>query len=149
GKTYTFAVRGGIRYSTGRIVRADDFARGFRRVFTVGGGGNPALFSGVLGATACLAHPAACDLSRGVIADDAHQRLTIHLVAPDADFLHKLTWFVVPTPPGTSPKQLTTPLPGTGPYQIKAAFTRRNPADRHREVVFDTLVRNRYFRQWS
>jgi ABC-type transport system substrate-binding protein/DNA-binding SARP family transcriptional activator/streptogramin lyase len=149
GKTYTFTVRPGIHYSTGRIVQPQDFARGFRRVFTVGGGGNPGLFSGVVGATGCLAHPAACDLSRGVIADDAHQRLTIHLVAPDSDFLHKLTYFVVPTPPGTSPKQVTTPLPGTGPYQIKAAFTRPNPVDRHPEVVFDTLVRNRYFRQWS
>jgi ABC-type transport system substrate-binding protein len=149
GKTYTFVVRRGIRYSTGRIVQADDFARGFRRVFTVGGAGNPALFSGVVGATGCLAHPAACDLSHGVIADDTHQRLTIHLVAPDPDFLYKLTYFVVPTPPRTSPKQLTTPLPGTGPYQIKAAFTRRNPVDRHPEVVFDTLVRNRYFRPWS
>jgi YVTN family beta-propeller protein len=149
GKTYTFVVRRGIRYSTGRIVQAQDFARGFRRVFTVGGAGNPALFRGVVGATGCLAHPAACDLSRGVIADDTHQRLTIHLVAPDSDFVHKLTYFVVPTPPRTSPKQPTTPLPGTGPYQIKAAFTRRNPVDRHPEVVFDTLVRNRYFRQWS
>jgi ABC-type transport system substrate-binding protein/DNA-binding SARP family transcriptional activator/streptogramin lyase len=152
-KTYTFVVRPGIRYSTGRIVQAQDFARGFRRVFTVDPPtnrvGNPELFSGVVGATRCLAHPTACDLSRGVIADDTHQRLTIHLVAPDSDFLHKLTYFVVPTPPGTSPKRLTTPLAGTGPYQIKAAFTRRNPENRHREVVFDTLVRNPYFRQWS
>ena len=84
-----------------------------------------------------------------MIADDAHQSVTIHLVAPDSDFLHKLTYFVVPTPPGTPPKQLSTPLPGTGPYRIKVAFTRRNPVDRHPEVVFDTLVRNRYFRQWS
>ncbi len=84
-----------------------------------------------------------------MIADDAHQSVTIHLVAPDSDFLHKLTYFVVPTPPGTPPKQLSTPLPGTGPYPIKVAFTRRNPVDRHPEVVFDTLVRNRYFRQWS
>ena len=148
-KTYTFTVRRGIRYSTGRIVQPQDFARGFRRVFTVGGAGNPRLFSTVVGATGCIAHPAACDLSRGVIADDAHQSVTIHLVAPDSDFLHKLTYFVVPTPPGTPPKQLTTPLPGTGPYRIKVAFTRQNPVDRHPEVVFDTLVRNRYFRQWS
>lgn len=149
GKTYTFTVRSGIRYSTGRIVRPQDFARGFRRVFTVDRTGNAELLGGVVGATRCLAHAASCDLSRGVIADDAHQRVTIHLVAPDSDFLHKLAYFVVPAPPGTSPKQLTTPLPGTGPYQIKAAFTRRNPVDRHPEVVFDTLVRNRYFWQWS
>jgi ABC-type transport system substrate-binding protein/DNA-binding SARP family transcriptional activator/streptogramin lyase len=149
GKTYTFTVRPGIRYSTGRIVQPQDFARGFRRIFTVDPTGNPGLFSGVVGATRCLARPAACDLRGGVMADDAHQRLTIKLVAPDSDFLHKLTYFVVPAPPGTPSKQLTTPLPGTGPYQIKAALKRRNPVDRHLEVVFDTLVRNRYFRQWS
>jgi ABC-type transport system substrate-binding protein/streptogramin lyase len=149
GKTYTFTVRSGVRYSTGRIVQPQDFARGFRRVFTVPRTGNPALLGGVVGATRCLANPAACDLSRGVIADDAHQRLTIHLVAPDSDFLFKLIYGVVPTPPGTPPKQLTTPLPSTGPYQIKAALMRRNPVDNHPEIVFDTLVRNRYFRQWS
>jgi ABC-type transport system substrate-binding protein/DNA-binding SARP family transcriptional activator/DNA-binding beta-propeller fold protein YncE len=149
GKTYTFTVREGIRYSTGRLVQPQDFARGFRRVFTVGGAGNPGLFNGVVGAAGCLVHPVACDLSRGVVADDARHRLTIHLIAADADFLYKLTYFVFPTPPGTSPKQLTTPLPGTGPYQIKAPLTRRNPVDRHPEVVFDTLIPNGYFRQWS
>ena len=149
GKTYTFTLRSGIRYSTGRIVQPQDFARGFRRVFTVARTGNPYLLGGVVGASRCLAHPAACDLSRGVIADDAHQRLTIHLVAPDSDFLAKLTYGVVPTPAGTPPTQLTTPLPGTGPYQIKGALTRRNPVDRHPEVVFDTLVKNQSFHQWS
>jgi peptide/nickel transport system substrate-binding protein len=150
GKAYTFTLRQGIRYSTGRIVQPQDFARGFRRVFTVDRtGGEPELLSGVVGATRCRAHPAACDLSRGVIADDAHHLVTIHLVAPDSHFLYKLTYGVVPAPPGTPPKQLTAPLPGTGPYQIKDAHTRRNSVDRHPEVVFETLVRNRYFRQWS
>jgi YVTN family beta-propeller protein len=149
GKTYTFTLRSGIRYSTGQIVQPQDFALGFKRVFTVPRTGNPALLGGVVGATRCLAHPAACDLSPGVKADKAHNTLTIRLVAPDSDFLSKLTYGVVPTPPETPLKKLTRPLPGTGPYQIKTALTRRNPVDRHPEVVFDTLVRNPYFRQWS
>jgi ABC-type transport system substrate-binding protein len=149
GRTYTFDLRTGIRYSTGRTVTASDFARGFRRVFTVDASvGNPALLRGVVGADACLAHPARCDLSRGVIADDAHHRLTIHLTAPDADFLGRLTYFVYPAPPGTSPKQLTTPLPATGPYRI-ASVHHRHEKSGVTETTFDTLVRNPYFRQWS
>jgi ABC-type transport system substrate-binding protein len=150
GRTYTFDLRTGIRYSTGRTVTATDFARGFRRVFTIGGvGGNPALLRGVVGADACLAHPARCDLSHGVIADDAHHRLTIHLTAPDADFLGRLTYFVYPAPPGTPSGQLTTPLPATGPYKIAGVHHRRDKSGRIIETTFDTLVRNPYFRQWS
>jgi ABC-type transport system substrate-binding protein len=126
GRTYTFDLRTGIRYSTGRTVTASDFARGFRRVFTVDASvGNPALLRGVVGADRCLTYPARCDLSRGVVADDAHHRLTIHLSAPDADFLGRLTYFVYPAPPGTSPKQLTEPLPATGPYRIAGVHHRR------------------------
>jgi YVTN family beta-propeller protein len=148
GRTYTFDLRTGIRYSTGRTVVASDFARGFRRVFTVGGAGNPALLRGVVGADTCLAHPARCDLSHGVVADDAHHRLTIHLTAPDADFLGRLTYFVYPAPPGTSPKQLTEPLPATGPYKIAGVLHRRGKSGTT-ETTFDTLVRNPHFRQWS
>jgi YVTN family beta-propeller protein len=149
GRTYTFDLRTGIRYSTGRTVTASDFARGFRRVFTVDASvGNPALLRGVVGADACLAHPARCDLSQGVIADDAHHRLTIHLTAPDADFLGRLTYFVYPAPPGTRSTQLTTPLPATGPYKI-AGVHHRHDKSGTTETTFDTLVRNPYFRQWS
>lgn len=150
GKTYTFSLRSGIRYSTGRVVVAQDFARGFRRVFTVGGYANPALFNGVVGAAHCLAHATTCDLSQGVIADDAHHRLTIKLTAPDADFLPKLASLVYPAPPGTSAQQVTTsPVPGTGPYQIQAAHQRFNRADHTVETTFDTLIPNPHFHQWS
>ncbi len=149
GRTYTFELRTGIRYSTGRVVTADDFARGFRRVFTVGSGGNPASFQLIVGAHTCLADPARCDLRQGVIADDIRHRLTIHLAVRDPDFLSKLTYFVYPTPPGTSERQLTSPLPGTGPYRIAAAHHQHDKAGHITQTTFDTLVRNRYFRQWS
>jgi peptide/nickel transport system substrate-binding protein len=148
GRTYTFDLRTGIRYSTARTVVASDFARGFRRVFTVDASvGNPALLRGVVGADACLAHPAQCDLSQGVVGDDAHHRLTIHLTAPDADFLGRLTYFVYPAPPGTSAQQLTEPLPGTGPYRIAGVHHRRG-AEAVAEISRH-LVRNKYYRQWS
>jgi YVTN family beta-propeller protein len=149
GTTYTFTLRTRIRYSTGQFVQAQDFVRGFRRVFTVGGGGHPALLSGVVGAAHCLRDATTCNLSHGVIADDAHHRLTIRLTAPDADFLPKLTYFLVPTPAGTPARQLTRPLPGTGPYQIDPAHVRSTRHGRTTETVFDTLIRNPYFTQWS
>jgi YVTN family beta-propeller protein len=150
GKTYTFTLRTGIRYSTGQIVHAQDFALGFRRVFTVARTGNPNLFDGVVGAPDCIARPTTCDLSGGITADDAHHLLSIHLTAPDADFLHKLAYLVFPAPPGTSAKQVTTsPVPGTGPYQIQAGHQRFNKADHTMETTFDTLIRNPYFHQWS
>jgi YVTN family beta-propeller protein len=151
GKTYTFTVRTGIRYSTGLVVRPEDFARGFKRVFTVRGAGNPAaLFKGVVGAAHCLDDPATCDLSRGVVADDARHELTIHLTGPDADFLPKLTYFLVPTPAGTPAAQLTTALPGTGPYQIDRTSIRSTRTGSRTDTTFDRLVRNPYFRQqWS
>jgi ABC-type transport system substrate-binding protein/DNA-binding winged helix-turn-helix (wHTH) protein len=150
GKTYTFTLRTGIRYSTGQIVHAQDFALGFRRVFTVARTGNPNLFDGVVGAPDCIARPTTYDLSGGITADDAHHLLSIHLTAPDADFLHKLAYLVFPAPPGTSAKQVTTsPVPGTGPYQIQAGHQRFNKADHTMETTFDTLIRNPYFHQWS
>jgi ABC-type transport system substrate-binding protein len=65
--------------------------------------------------------------------------VTFHLIAADPEFLHKLTWFVHPTPPGTSPKEVTTQLPGTGPYKI---------SDYTKGKTF-ALSRNQYFHQWS
>jgi ABC-type transport system substrate-binding protein len=44
---------------------------------------------------------------------------------------------------------LTSPLPGTGPYQIAAVRHPWNPTDHKRETVFDTLIRNPHFSQWS
>jgi ABC-type transport system substrate-binding protein len=65
--------------------------------------------------------------------------VTFHLSAPDPEFLYKLTGYVHPTPPGTSPKEVTTQLPGTGPYRI---------TDYAKGKSF-SLVRNPWFRQWS
>ena len=52
GRTYTFHLRSGLRYWTGRRVRASDFRRGLE----LGAGSNPAL-AGYL--PRCLAHAAA------------------------------------------------------------------------------------------
>jgi peptide/nickel transport system substrate-binding protein len=103
-----------------------------------GAGGRP--FANVVGAAACAANPSHCDLSRGVVTDDIIDAVTFHLVAPDPEFLARLTLpdaFAVPA--GTPNVDIGLhPLPATGPYTW--ASVTDNQA---------TLVRNPYFHEWS
>jgi YVTN family beta-propeller protein len=138
GRTYTFTLRSGVKYSTGREVQARDFVLGVHRALTLTDS-RPDFFAGIVGGKNCVDHPDACDLSSGVVPDDATRRVTFHLSAPDPEFLYKLASYVRPAPPGTSLKEVATSVPGTGPYRITdyAVGKRLN------------LVRNRSFRQWS
>lgn len=141
GRTYVFTIRSGIRYSTGAEVTASDFVRGMQRALQPTAS-NPELLRAVVGAAECLdsgTPGTACDLSRGVTADDATGRLTIHLAQPDPELLEKLAPLLFPGPAGTPMGDLEwAPLPATGPYTVTAAGP---------EGV--TLSRNPYFRAWS
>lgn len=137
GRTYAFVLRPGIRYSTGREVHASDFRAGVLKALTVGG--NREYLASIVGGRQCIDHPASCDLSAGLITDDATRRVTFNLLAPDAQFLHKLSSFVYPVPPGAPTTVSRAPVPGTGPYRI---------ADYAPKARL-TLVRNPHFRQWS
>lgn len=142
GRTYVFTLRSGIRYSDGRGVRASDFVLGTRRALLAKLGA-PEFFASIVGARGCIDHPDfpnLCDLSSGVVADDASGRVTFHLAAADPEFLYKLTLFIVATPPGTPVSdQSLTPVPSTGPYMV----TKVAPSGDL------TLSRNPYFAQWS
>jgi peptide/nickel transport system substrate-binding protein len=74
------------------------------------------------------------------VTDDRARTISFHLVAPDPDFLSKLTFgLVTPVPPGTRWRATGwTPVPGTGPYRIASA-------SKH-EIRY---VRNPYFHEWS
>lgn len=140
GLTYTFQLRAGIRYSTGAAVRPEDFRHAFERLFKLNSLYGAAEYQGVVGAGACLARPAHCDLSRGIVTDDTANTVTFHLVAPDPEFLHRLALGgAVVLPAGTPVRDVGNhPLPATGPYQIVS--------DTPREV---RLARNPYFHEWS
>jgi YVTN family beta-propeller protein len=138
GRTYTFNLRPGIRYSTGDPVKASDLVRGVRRAL-LATTGRPDFYAGIVGGQACIDDATSCDLSRGVMADDVEGRVTFHLTAPDPLFLHNLTLMVVPAPPGTPLRKLTSPLPGTGPYRI-SSFTQGKKL---------SLARNKFFHEWS
>jgi YVTN family beta-propeller protein len=151
GTTYTFQLRRGIRYSNGELVRPDDFRRALQRELQFGdvgatGGVNEGVglpggaFADVVGGAACAAHPSHCDLSRGVVVNDAANTVTFHLVAPDPEFLARLSLQDAEAVPAGTPDHDVGlhPIPATGPYEW-ASFTPRE----------GVLVRNPYFHEWS
>jgi YVTN family beta-propeller protein len=139
GTVYTFTLRPGLHYSTGRPVLAQDFRYAIERVMDLNAQAGSFL-DGIAGAAACTPGER-CDLSRGIIADNAAKTVTFVLTAPDPDFLYKLAFrFTAPVPQYVPMRDSgTDPVPGTGPYMI----TRYIPG---REVIF---ARNPYFKEWS
>jgi len=141
GKTYTFQVRPGIRYSNGKLVQPADFKRAIERLFVIGATEATGFYSGIVGADRCAAAKP-CDLDEGIVADRAARTVTFRITEPDADFLAKLALpFAVAVPAGTPARDVgTRAVPATGPYRI-AAFEKKGKTLR--------LVRNRRFREWS
>jgi YVTN family beta-propeller protein len=140
GTSYTFRLRDNVRYSTGKEVKASDLRRAIERVFVLRSLG-AGFYRGIVGAAGCEKTPARCDLSRGIVTDDAERTVTFKLGAPDAEFLYKLTLpFAYPVPPGTPAQDVgAKPVPATGPYMI---------ADYEPRAGIE-LVRNPNFKQWS
>jgi ABC-type transport system substrate-binding protein/DNA-binding SARP family transcriptional activator len=139
GRAYMFRLRPGIRYSTGAAVRASDVTHSFERLFAIGSSG-ASWYQTLVGAAACRRRPAGCDLSRGIVGDNAAATVTFHLTRPDPDFLYKLALTYADVLPGSTPhSQARNPLPATGPYQV----SRYVPGH---EVL---LTRNPRFREWS
>jgi peptide/nickel transport system substrate-binding protein len=137
GKTYTFQIRRGVKFSDGETLKPSDFATTFERQFTVPG--PTSFYSGIVGASACSAKK--CDLSKGVVANDKTYTLTLNLTAADPELFDQLALpFAFAVPSGTSMKMTGNVVPpGTGPYMWKSY----NP---NTEAV---LVRNPYFKVWS
>jgi DNA-binding SARP family transcriptional activator/ABC-type transport system substrate-binding protein/DNA-binding beta-propeller fold protein YncE len=140
GRTYVFKLRRGIRYSTGQVVRPRDFRYGLERMYALhpSPGNRLSFYDGLVGAARCIHTPKHCDLSEGIVTNERSNTVTFHLVAPDPEFLQKLTFsFAAPIPAETSRRE--TVVPSTGPYYIKD-FKLNRRLD---------LARNPYFREWS
>jgi len=137
GRIYTFRLRAGIRYSTGRLVRPEDIRRAIERSVVI----NHDYYRALLGANACTPKPVRCDLSRGIVTDDRAGTLTFHLGRPDPDFLYELALPGAFAVPATTPLADVGlhPLPATGPYMIESS----------KPAAGFTLIRNPRFREWS
>jgi len=117
GRTYRFQLRPGIRFSTGDLVRAQDVVRSIERA-RVAPSGSWGLASIVGAGTCSLKAP--CDLSGSVVADDERGTVTIHLTAPDPNFLYALALPATAIVPASTPlSEQTAPLPATGPYEFE------------------------------
>ena len=141
GKRWVFKIRKGIKFSNGKTVKPSDVAASYRRIFKVKSPTSGTFYAGIVGAKACLAHPAGCTLKGGVIANDKAGTVTINLTAPDPEFKYRVA---VPhasiLPASTPPRDTgTKPIPGTGSYYF-ASY------DPNKQLV---LKRNPYFKQWS
>ncbi len=86
GRTYTFQLWRGVRYSSGVPIKPDDFRRALERDFKLGDPLALRCHINLVGGAACVARPARCDLSRGIVTNDAANSVTFHLVAPDPEF---------------------------------------------------------------
>jgi peptide/nickel transport system substrate-binding protein len=141
GRTYAFDLRPDIRYSNGEIVAPSDFLRALERGFPLLPSAHEDLYGRLVGGEACVTEPQTCDLSQGIVTDDANGSITFHLTSPDPDFLFKLALpFAYPVPASTPDEhQRRAGVPGTGPYMLEAPMTGQGFA----------LKRNPYFRVWS
>jgi peptide/nickel transport system substrate-binding protein len=153
GVTYTFQLRRGIRYSTGALVKPEDFRHEIERVFALGDPYPLAFYGGIVGAQACLSAPRHCTLARGIVTDDAANTVTFHLAAPDPDFLYKLAFPWADAVPANIPSRdlgLKLP-PATGPYMTQSISAGRGIGRQGRPLAFGTwtLVRNPRFHEWS
>ena len=137
GRTYTFQLRRGLRYSTGAAVHASDVRRGLERVLRLNRErGISIYYTGIRGAHRCVVRRGPCDLSSGVRVNDAAGTISFRLTAPDQDFLYRLALpNAVAVPPGVG-VVARRPVPATGPYMV-AGLSARAPL---------RLVRNPHFR---
>ena len=141
GKTYTFTLRKGIKFSNGQEVTTKDVVASFQRIFKVSSPTAGGFYSVIVGAEACLADPATCTLDGGIVADDATGTITINLNRADAEFLDKLALPHAVVLPADTPTQDvgTAPIPGTGAYMISAYDPNTGM----------TMTRNPNFKVWS
>jgi peptide/nickel transport system substrate-binding protein len=136
---YRFQLRPAVRYSTGGLVKPTDVVHSFERIFDISSSAGER-YEAIVGARRCLRHRTACDLSRGIVADDRARTVTFHLSHPDPDFLYKLTLAYADVLPASTPRrEARAPLPATGPYMIARYLPRHELR----------LVRNPRFREWS
>jgi ABC-type transport system substrate-binding protein/DNA-binding SARP family transcriptional activator len=153
GRTYTFHLRSGIRYSDGTRVHPEDFRHAIERTFEVGNAYTQYPYTGIVGAQQCSRTPRRCSLHRGIVTDDRDDTITFHLTARDPDFLYKLAFPMANAAPASAPSRDIghRPLPATGPYVTKSvSLTPRPLSGGHgRGIKSWTLVRNPRFHEWS
>ena len=134
GRTYTFVLRKGLKYSNGRALKASDFKFAIKREFLSTGQG-VGFYTGIRGAEK-FSKTLKGDIG-GIVVNNARRRIVIHLTSPRGDFLTILSLlFAAPVPPGTPNSIQNGNIPATGPYRISSYEPNRG----------FTMVRNKFFK---
>src|SRR6188472_4252198 len=139
GKTWTFTLRKGIKFSNGETLTGADVKATFERLFKIGNSPNAGTWYNVIeGADACIKTPKTCSLSKGVVVNG--NKVTFNLTTADPEFLDKLAVpFAFILPNDTPDTNVNIPQPGTGPYK----WVQYSPTKQMK------VVRNTFFKEWS
>jgi peptide/nickel transport system substrate-binding protein len=139
GKTWTFKLRSGIKFSNGQTLTGKDVKATFERLFKIGNSPNAGTWYNVIqGADACIKTPKTCSLSQGIKVNG--DNVTFNLTTADPEWLDKLAVpFAFILPASTPAKNVNIPPPGTGPYK----FVQYNAS---KQIKLD---RNTFFKEWS
>jgi peptide/nickel transport system substrate-binding protein len=118
GKTYTFKLRSGLKYSDGTAVKASDFEHTIKRLHYLGGPFSS--FTSVIdGVDAYVkAKKPDGDIS-GITSDEQTGAITVKLTKADTKFLFAIALISgAPTPAAKSPFKVTPEIPGAGPFTL-------------------------------
>ena len=126
GKTYTFTIREGLKYSDGTPVKASDWEHTIKRVLNLESGGT-AFFLAIEGAEEYVAAGKADGDITGIETDDATGKVTVSLKTADGTFMNVLAMNFSGIVPGDTPFKILSedPPPGVGPYALTESVPNR------------------------
>ncbi len=136
GKTWTFKLRKGLKFSNGEEFTPADVPFSIKRIFVLGGG--PAYYlSDLLEYESCTEEPKSCSLSKSVEVDEKNWTVTFHLGAADGFFPEKLS--VIYMVPSSTPMKVQSFTPALGPYMWKTNDNRESVLVRNPEYKDGTF----------